>query len=401
MNMLNPIALILMKDLSINAHQLGLLSSMYFYGGFLILFPAGLLLDRFSTKKLMLMAMLLAIISVFLFAISTNLFLLYLSRLASGVAAAFAFLGAINLATQWFETRQMAFVTGYIVSIAMLGGIFAQTPMAILEALLGWRQAMMLFGLLGLFFLILIWSYLRNTPANIEIEKTKQTGSKIKSLTLMKQIKIVILNKYNWFSGLYVALMAIPFYLLGALWGTAYLTQIFKISNIQASTVISMLFLGLLIGSPIVGLTSDWLKRRVYLMRVGAIVSLALIILVMYSSDLSSSLLMILFFILGFSASSQILSYTVITEANSPLVTSSALSISSLLLMISGFVSQPLFGWLIGLRWDHSMINNIPIYSRSNYQTALWIILAGFILSIIFTFFIKETYGKRNITESP
>jgi len=39
------------EDFGINAVQLGNLSGMYFYGNFLLLFPAGLLLDRFSPKK--------------------------------------------------------------------------------------------------------------------------------------------------------------------------------------------------------------------------------------------------------------------------------------------------------------------------------------------------------------
>jgi len=54
MNMLNTVSKDLMLDLSLSSKGLGLLSSTYYYGNLVIIIPAGLLLDKFSTRKLLL-----------------------------------------------------------------------------------------------------------------------------------------------------------------------------------------------------------------------------------------------------------------------------------------------------------------------------------------------------------
>ncbi len=51
LNLFNPISVQLMLDFHLNAVQLGNLASTFFYGNALFLFPAGMLLDRFSTKS--------------------------------------------------------------------------------------------------------------------------------------------------------------------------------------------------------------------------------------------------------------------------------------------------------------------------------------------------------------
>ena len=56
LNLFNAIAVDLMQDFHLDAAQLGNLSSMYFYANALFLFPAGMMLDRFSAKKLLLFA---------------------------------------------------------------------------------------------------------------------------------------------------------------------------------------------------------------------------------------------------------------------------------------------------------------------------------------------------------
>ena len=112
----------------------------------------------------------------------------------------------------------------------------------------------------------------------------------------------------------------------------------------------------------------------------------------MYVLNLSYGTIMLLFFLIGFITSTQVLSYPTIAELNSPLITGSAISVVSLLIMASGFICQPLFGWLMDLRWNHVIVNNIPIYTLENFRFAIWIIPIGFILSIICSLLIKETH---------
>jgi len=392
MNMLNPIGMDLMRIFNINARQFGTLASMYFYGNFLLLFPAGLLLDRFSVRKILLFALILATVGMFVFAFSANYTVAAISRFAYGIAGSFGFLSAIRLASRWFPPKKLALVSGCIVTFAMLGGMVAQAPMELLSEAFGWRHALIIFGILGVVLICLVFIIVRDYPADYQV-----VGTEVKDISLLgfwRSVRMVVFNRYNWIGGLYTTLMNLPIFTLGTLWGSMYLTQADMLSKTQAAEVDSMIFFGTLVGSPLVGWISDKVKLRVAPMLVGAVVSLMLIFVIMYTLHLSFGILMVLFFLLGLITATQVIGYPTIAELNSPLVTGSAISIISLLLMASGFICQPLFGWFMDLHWNHLMIRGVRIYSLQDFRTALWMIPVGFFLSIGLSILIKETHCK-------
>src|SRR5690349_4934479 len=70
LNLFNAIDVELMQAFHLNASQLCQLSSMFFYANTVFLFPAGVLLDRFSTKKILLMSVLLASVGTLVFGLA-------------------------------------------------------------------------------------------------------------------------------------------------------------------------------------------------------------------------------------------------------------------------------------------------------------------------------------------
>lgn len=62
--------------------------------------------------------------------------------------------------------------------------------------------------------------------------------------------------------------------------------------------------------------------------------------------------------------------------------------------MASGFIFQPLFGWMMQLQWDHQMVNGVPVYSANDFNNAMWIIPIAFVIGLVISFFIKETYCR-------
>ncbi len=398
MNMLNPIDSTLMHVFNVSASQLGILSSMYFWGNFLLLFPAGLILDRYSPKWILFVALLVASLSMFTFAMSTSLMAASISRLVMGFCGSFGFLGAIRIVSRWFPPKRMALASGSIVTFAMLGGVVAQTPIAKMSAAFGWQHALVIFGFLGLALVLLELLFVRDYPASYE-HPAKSSVEHISSLGFWRSITMVVGNRYNWFGGLYTTLMNLPIFVSGALWGNMYLMQTQHLSTIQASDVTAELFFGTLIGAPLIGWISDKMKRRVLPMMIGAVVSLIIVLFIIYLLNISFVTLLILFFLLGLITSTQVLSYPTITELNSPLVTGSAISIISLLIMASGVISQPLFGWILDLKWNHLVVKNVAIYSVDNFRAAMWIIPIGFIASLVVAFFIKETFCTQQFNE--
>src|SRR3990167_4445532 len=71
MNLFNTINGELREAFQLDAVQLGQFFSMYFYANFLCLFPAGNLLDRYSTRKLLIFAVSICTIGTFIFGFAT------------------------------------------------------------------------------------------------------------------------------------------------------------------------------------------------------------------------------------------------------------------------------------------------------------------------------------------
>lgn len=394
LNLFNAIDVELMKAFKLNAPQLGQLSSMYFYANALCLFPAGILLDRYSTKKLLLGAVALCTIGTFVFAVANNYIVAALGRFLVGMGASFCFLSCIRLASRWFPPSKMALVTGLVVTMAMLGGLVAQTPLAILSDVMGWRNAVLLDAALGIVVAIAIALIVQDRPPNSQ-ELQHADQAQLKEIGFWRSIKLVLLNRNNWLGGIYTSLMNLPVFLLGALWGIHYLTEVHHISSVQASYATTLFFVGVIFGSPAFGWFSDTIGRRVLPMIIGAILSLIVMIVLMYAPDLSLKELIGLFFLIGFVTSSQVLSYPAIAELNPSTLTSTAVSVDSITIMVSGAIFQPFFGWVMSLHWDHSVSpEGVPLYSAHDFMNAMMIMPIAFVLSIFIGWMITESFCK-------
>lgn len=392
MNMFNAISPFLMREFSIDATQLGTLSAYYFYANLLFLPIAGTLLDRFSTRQIILYALLICSFGIGFFALSHSLLWSYLFRFMSGIGSAFCFLSSIRLASRWFPAERMALIAGVIVTMAMIGGMLAQTPLTILTETLGWRHALLLDAGLGFLIAVIIWRVVRDYPAHVSHSEQLNQHAHLKSLGVLHCLRLSYLNRQNWLGGIYTSLLNLPLALLGAIWGSLYLQQVANLSPLQASYPPTMLFVGTIIGGPIVGWFSDHIRHRRAPMMVGAILSLLIVSIVIYIPNLSLSTYIILFLLLGFVTSTQVISYPLISESNSKVLTATSVSVVSFCAIGGYAVFQPFFGWLMDLHWHGTLLNNVRIYSATDYHRALLILPCGFIIAFIATLFMRETH---------
>lgn len=387
LNVFNALSPSLMQAFQMSADQLGELSTAYFYTSVLFLIPAGTLLDRFSTKRIILTCICISIVATVWFAFATQLWEAWVARLLVGTVGAFGLLSGVRLATRWFEPRQMALVVGLIVTMAMIGGMLAQTPLTIITDRDGWRHALMLDASLGVLFFVLIGIIVRDTPRT-KFSSEKQSHST--SMGVLKELTLVMKNKQNWFAGLYASLINLPIFLLGATWGSLYLVQAHGLTRDQASNVVTMLFVGMIIGSPVSGWISDRLRKRRLPMIMGALLSMAVIVAIMYAPHLTYSSATMLFFLLGLVAGVQIIAYPLIAESNSLQFTGAAEGLASVLIMSGGFTIS-LFPVLLNYHWVQTIVDGVPIYSAGNYHNAMLMLPLGFLIALVAALLIHET----------
>lgn len=394
MNLFNAINAQLREAYHLNAVDIGQLFSMYFYANFMCLFLAGNLLDRYSTRKLLLFAITLCTTGTFLFSIASEYWMAAAGRFMVGAGASFCFLSCIRIASRWFMPRQMAFVTGVVVTMAMLGGLVAQTPFTLLTSFLGnWRHALLINTVLGVLILIATYVIVQDRPPDAH-DEAKADQQQLKELGLWRCIKLAMLNPQNWLGGLYTALINLPVFVLGGLWGILYLTQVHHVTETQASYATTMFFVGVIGGSLAYGWISDHIERRVLPMLIGAVLSLISIGILMYVPHLSITALIALFFLIGFVTSSQVLTYPLIAELNPIYLTSTAVSIDSLCIMASGFIVPPFFGWLMEKSGSNNIVNGVEVYTAQDFNSAMLILPIAFVVALVITFFMRETYCK-------
>lgn len=374
----------LRHDFSIDATQLSWMSSTYLWADILFLLPAGIILDRFSTRKVILTAMAICILGTLGFAITTSFALACFFHFLSGIGNAFCFLSCIVLISRWFPSHRQALVVGIVVTMAFLGGMMAHTPFARLNEWLGWRRSLIIDGQIGILLFLWIYFIVKDRPAHLSIKKNQPSSAAL--FGFINALK----NKQNWLAGLFTSLLNLPIMVLCALWGASYLQTVHQLSEISASNIVSLIFIGSIIGCPLAGWLSDRQGRRKPLMFIGALLTLITVCPLFLKMTLSPMILSVIFFSLGLFTSTQVIAYPLVAESNSGENTGSATAIASVIIMGGGGVGQILFGWLMQFHAGHAAIR----YSSADFQFAMWIFPLSAIAALIAVLCCRETNCK-------
>ncbi len=386
-NMFASIAANIMQDFQIQADKMAYLSSIYYLSNVIFLFIAGMVLDRYSIKNTILIAMFFCVISTFILAFSHSFYMALFCRFVTGIGSAFCFLGPVRLASHWFPPKRMALVTGAIVTMAMTGGMLAQYPLTKLVAYVGWRQAVLDIGILGFAILVLMIFWIKERP-QIAVKKE---GPPIKILSAARK---AYFNTQYLRAALFTSLMNMAIAVFGAMMGTLYLEQRLGVSPEQASVVNGMLFFGAIIGAPLVGWLSDKAGLRIVPMKIGVLASMVTLLAVLYL-PVSLNLMAVLFFLLGLFTSAQVISYALVAESSSPMMTATAVSVISILTQGGFLIYQNLFSILLTNHGGMHLINGVPVYQLEAYQHAAIILPVGLLIAFLLLFGLKETRCRQ------
>ncbi|MDF2940891.1 MAG: major facilitator family transporter [Gammaproteobacteria bacterium] len=382
MHAFNSLSNDLMNSFNMSASELGMFSTVYLLAGGLSLIPVSFLIDRFSIKKAIVFGMILAIASSSLFASSHSILLAGLARVLGGISQSFVFLGCLRLVAKWLE-GQLALGNSIVITIGLFGAIAAQTPLTLLIQNFGWRYALWIITLLTVAVTALIIFVVKDKKEKNQVNEDSWSdlGSKLKKATTFSQ---------NWLCASYTTFLNLPVIVLGGLLGNIYLQGAEKLNTVQASSIVSTLYIGSMIGGPIIGWMSDKMGRRKPLMFVCPVVGIVIVALICLVPNLSLAYLSALFFILGLFSSAQALAYPILTECNLSRIASVSLGFACAISIIMNAILQSSFASLIKSDiWNELALSPLDPY-RSTMMLFAFIFLVGFIISL----FIKETFCK-------
>lgn len=384
----NVMAPELMKDFQVDAQTLGVLAASFFLAYCAMQLPSGILMDRYGPRRVLVLASSVCALGAYLFGTAQSLAMAEMGRIFIGLGGAFAALGCLKLTTSWFSASYFPLMSGLVLSFGMVGAISGQAPLAYLVEQWGWRSTLVYGSYLGLFLSIFIFLIVRDEPSS----QHKQKVHSAKEPFFAGLIQIVK-QKHNWLLALYAGLIFSPIAGFCGLWGVPFLSETYQITRTSASGLISWVFIGVALGSPLLGCLANQLGRRKPTMWLGTATALVLLMwLVYFPHTLSYTGLTLLLFTFGVGLSGFFGSFAIMRETNHPRYSATALSFINMLNMIGGALAQPLIGRVLDNRWAGQLLDGARVFSTVDYQFALSVLIGFLFMSLILLRWVRETY---------
>jgi sugar phosphate permease len=373
------------------------LGSTYFYVYMLMQIPSGMLADSLGARKTVTAGTLVAGIGSIVFGYAPTIGWAFFGRLLVGLGVSVVFISILKIQSEWFMEREFGTMSGITSFVGNMGGILAQTPLAIMVGYLTWRTSFALIGFVSIAIAVLCYMVARNTPEEIglpsiaEIEGRQVNRSDGKKPQLIKGVIKVMSNPRTWpgfvvFAGFFGAFVS-----LTGTWGRSYIVDVYGIPKVAAANYMVAAVLGLAIGSIVIGKFSDSIKKRKLPMIIfGAVYVACWWVLVFAGGGKPPvAILMPLLFTLGFTCSVFVLGWGCSKEINPPEIA----GISTSVVNIGGFFGAAILPPLLGKVFDKFGGSLPPV---ELYQKAFMYAFISAIIGFIFTFLVKET-NCRNI----
>lgn len=152
------------KEFALNATEMGLIMSAFFWSYALLQLPAGWLADRFGQKATLGGAVLWWSLATALTGLATGFKSLFALRIGLGIGEAAAYPSNAGITSRWFPDKERATVSGIFDSGSKFGGAVAMPLIVGLIALFGWKLTFVISGALGILWALAWFAFYRNDP---------------------------------------------------------------------------------------------------------------------------------------------------------------------------------------------------------------------------------------------
>lgn len=262
---------------------------------------------------------------------------------------------------------------------------------------MGWVKTLNMTAAFGIVLTLVLWVGIRDRKGH-----HRQSGTVPTLKKGLVDLGIIITSRQIWVNGMYGCLVYLPTTVFAELWGIPYLHHAHGLTTQAAGLANSVLFLGFIIGAPIMGYISDRLYRRKFPMLIGASGAAIVMMMILYLPGLNESNIQALMFLLGLLYSAQAIVFAVGRELSPGEAAGTAMAVTNMIVMLGAMFLQPLVGHLLDFSLSTHLsdttgivVDNMSkLYTVDDYQFALSIIPLGILIAAILTFFLKETHAK-------
>lgn len=237
-----------MTDFSTDAAGVAMLASSYFWGYTLMQIPAGLLVDRYGVKRVVLFSMAASSLGSAAFALAPNLLDVFAARLIVACGDALVFTALLKLVALSFKDERFGFMSGISQVSGYVGGVMATTPLAAAVSGFGWRACFVFIACVGVANLAFASLALKPDPA----AHSSKTLRSVLSASRQSLSQLA-----NWGCAMSFASHFAVVTTLSGVWGIPMVAHFFNISPSAASTPLLAFMICNAIGSIVLGHAAD------------------------------------------------------------------------------------------------------------------------------------------------
>ena len=371
----------LMQGFKINATLFGTLSGFYYYAYTPMQLVVGVMVDRYNLKNILTFAILCCAVGSLMFITSDSYAVAAAGRFLQGFGSAFAFVGALKLASRWLPLWWFASFSGTCTTIGFLGAAFGDVVLTRAMAQLGWKEIIEIFVLMGFALALVFYIFLKIAEAKAQTKTEKNHILSLKEA--IQQLLKLVRIPYLWCAGILGGLLFLPTIVFADLWGIPYLQQLHHCSLAQAGLMSSMIYFGWALGSPFQGIISNLINKRLRVIWIGALLGAILSSMVLYIPSLSFVSVCVLFVLFGMVSSVEVLTFAMGRDVCSLKTTGMSMAFVNFLIMLSGMFMQGFVGKLLDWHWSGGMLNGVKVYSLSDYEFGVMVVPISLLLAAI------------------
>src|SRR5260370_441786 len=249
------VSLSFMADFSTDAAGVAMLASSYFWGYTLMQIPAGLLVDRYGVKRVVLFSMAASSLGSAAFALAPNLLDVFAARLIVACGDALVFTALLKLVALSFKDERFVIMSGISQVSGYVGGVMATTPLAAAVTGFGWRACFVFIACVGVANLAFASLALKPDP----VARSAKTLGGVLAASRQSLSQLA-----NWGCAMSFASHFAVVTTLSGVWGIPMLAHFFNISPSAASTPLLAFMICNAIGSIVLGHLADRAAAALY-----------------------------------------------------------------------------------------------------------------------------------------
>jgi sugar phosphate permease len=387
------VAVDMMKDLRAGGALLGLLSSAYFYPYALMQFPAGLLSDSWGPRKAITLFFVIAFLGSLLLGLSPSLFWAVVGRTLVGLGVSMLFVPTMKVLAEWFRVKEFATMTGILMAMGGIGSLSAAAPLALFSTWVGWRMSFVVVGFFTLVLAALVWSFVRDRPSDMGWPSlAEHQAAQPEEIGLLQGMKKVLSHPRFWPIALWFFFDCAIFFSFGGLWGGPYLMQVYGLTKPQAGNILSMLAIGMIVGSPALSFLSNRVFRgRKPVLIMSSLIMVAITAALAFVTDgLPVFCLYLICLGMGiFSSAIVVIGFTTTKELFPVSIAGTSTGLVNLFPFAGGAIFQPLLGYIIERQGKVA-----GAFTLAGYRDAFVCLFVCGLIAFVSCLFLKETLAR-------